>query len=85
MKQILENDETTGSEFLASGVNSAVLLDAHNGGTWILQIESPDGNWIDTDITFDSNGVKDFSTIAGVAYRVHGGTAGAKAYVSDAL
>ena len=85
MHEILTATQTTGDSWLASGSDSTVLLDQHAGGEWVMQVQSPLGNWINTDITFAGNGIKDFSTIQGVAYRLHGGDAGAVAWAAPVI
>ena len=61
-----------------------ILVDLHVGGTWTLQIESPGGIWIDTDITFVDVGVKALWVTQSARYRLTGGVPGARAYVTGA-
>ena len=80
---ILEITETTGSMIIGFGGWYNVLLDTHKGGTWVLQQESPIGNWIDSDLTFDDSGTKIYLLSAAYQYRLTGGMVGAQAWIAD--
>ena len=65
-----------------------VFMAVHNGGTWIIQMQDPEDDtvWVDTAEEFTEAGVKVGKHFeAGVAFRLNGGTTGARAYVSDFL
>ena len=86
MKQILSATQATSDEFPAGGnrYSATVMLTAHAGGTWTLQVEAPDGTWIDTNVTLTANDI--FSDVIferGLKYRLTGGSVGAKAWVSE--
>ena len=86
MKQILDAAQSTSDIWLFSGKDGVIVLTGHNGGTWTLQVEAPDGTWIDTDVTFTANGIMaDFVTTPGLRYRLTGGTSGAKAWAAVVL
>ena len=86
MKQILSETQTTSDEYTAVGSSRDVtlILTGHAGGEWEFQIEAPDGTWVGTGVSFTANGVESGIVLArGQKYRLTGGTAGAKAWVSD--
>lgn len=83
MTEVLSTTDTTGS-FTATGGHTTVLVDTFvDGNPWILQVESPNKVWVNTDIVFTGVGIQDFTTVAGLAYRLSGGAMGARAYVSE--
>ena len=82
MKQVLQATDDTGAKFNTSGSGFYLLVSGHVGGNWTLQIQVPDGSWVDTDITFADNGVKFFHSSKHFQYRVTGGTTGAKAWIA---
>ena len=82
MTEILSSDDATGTAFTATGGNSTILVDTHAGGVWTLQVESPGGVWIDSDISFTGTGIQDLTTVAGLSYRLNGGMTGARAFAA---
>ena len=72
MNQILKDNQATGASFRVRTGNPtftgsqdlaaihSVILTNHTGGVWTLQALAPDDEWIDTDITFDDDGIKAF-------------------------
>ena len=88
MTQILASTETTGSAFSTPhGGLVFILLSAHAGGVWKLQVKSPDDEWVDADgdagIEFIESGYKSWYCDVDAEYRLTGGTAGAKAWISS--
>ena len=86
MKQILSATQAGSDEFPAGGnrYSATVMLTAHAGGTWTLQVQAPDDTWINTNVTFTSNDI--FSDVIferGLNYRLTGGSVGATAWVSE--
>ena len=83
MKQILSITQTISEEFQLPGGNSFITLAVHSGGTWKLQMKTPDDEWIAfDDVIFAAAGQKAFVSVFGPMYRVTGGTVGAKAWIS---
>lgn len=80
-KQILLDSQATGEEFKPIGGPMVILLSGHVGGTWTLQIETPNGVWQDTAITFAANGDQGFRLSPELTYRLTGGTIGAEAWL----
>lgn len=81
MEKVLDAAQTTSDVWISSGRNGIIILTGHAGGTWTLQIQAPDGTWVDTDVTFTANGVQtNFYTVPGFSYRLTGGSAGASAW-----
>ena len=86
MRQVLSVGQSVGDVWTAGGGLGLIVLDSHAGGTWTLQIESPGGEWVATDVTFDDDGIKaGFVTAIGLRYRLAGGTAGARAWAAGAV
>ena len=85
MIQILTGSETTSLEFGSRGQYAAILLASHAGGTWTLQVKTPEdpAQWVDTNVTFTGDNMESFVAMPGVTYRLDGGTAGAVAWVYD--
>ena len=84
--QILEATETTGSVFDTYGGLYEVHLEAHSGGVWTVEQRARvAGAWIETDLTFDDDGVKAIFTTTAWEYRITGGTVGAIAYMAAAI
>ena len=81
--QVLSDTQTTSEEFRFSGKVGFVILSGYTSGTWTLQVEAPDGSWIDSDINFTGNGIKSFDSTHSLNWRLTGGDAGAEAWVSD--
>ena len=84
--QILEDIDTTSEAFRVSAGQAFVLMQGYNGGTWKLQIQTPNGDWMDIadtsgGVMFDSDGLQFFYTQSWLKYRLHGGTVGAVAWV----
>ena len=84
MKQVLSSIQSTSDEWTSNGQIGSLIVDSHAGGTWQLELRSPAGNWIATDITFMDVGAKDFRHPAGLRFRLTGGTAGAEAWIVGA-
>ena len=82
MRQVLFDNETESQPFNFRSAGASILLSDHAGGTWTLQIESPSGVWVDTDLTFTEDGGEPL-LILPLSYRLSGGSAGAKAWVFD--
>ena len=81
--QILEATETTGSLFGTLGGLYEVHLESHAGGVWVVEQRArAAGAWIETDLTFDDDGVKGIYTTTAWEYRITGGTVGAIAYIA---
>ena len=83
---ILSDTQTTSDTHEAAGgrYSGTVFLTGHAGGTWTLQAESPDGDWIATNVTFTADGIQSNIIFEeGVRYRLTGGTVGAKAWISS--
>ena len=68
---VLEADQQTGAEFRPSGKEEMILLAGHVGGTWVLQVKTPDGEWINTDVDFTNDGIKAFMSTPNFAYRMN--------------
>ena len=87
MKQILFETQTQGDEYEAAGGltnGGSIVVSAHAGGTWTLQVEAPDGTWISTSITFTANGIQGALAFEpGLKYRLNGVTVGAKGWISE--
>ena len=85
MRQILEATQVDGDPFSVDGADYFIVLAGHAGGTWHLQLRDPgdatawrdlsDQEWID-------NEIHDFRGGAGLQYRMHGGSVGARAYLA---
>ena len=85
MRQFLAATQATGDVVVSERTAPAlVMLAQHAGGTWTLQFQAPNGDWIDSDITFVANGGKAFRAFQGLPMRMHGGTAGALAWTDIA-
>lgn len=89
MQQILKPDQTTSDEFGPASGNllyGTCILTDHAGGTWTLQVQSPDGVWVTpgNPVTFTKDDIYSNIRFArDLKYRLHGGTAGAKAWISE--
>ena len=81
MLSILDATQTTGDEFYPPGGTALILLTGHAGGTWQLEVQAPDGTWVEDEMTFTDNGIKAWFNVAHLKYRLTGGNAGAKAWV----
>ena len=84
--EILKATEAIGSEFSVNLDRVFLLMEGHVGGTWTLQIKTPDGTWMDIaddsgGISFDSDGLQFFYAQPWLNYRLNGGTTGAKAWL----
>ena len=55
---------------------------AYPGGMWELEQQMPSGVWVGQDITWANYGSQRFLAVAGVRYRITGGTAGVEAFTS---
>ena len=88
MEVVLDTaDATPGDAFqLQSGGYQYALCDTHVGGTWTLQLQSPGGVWIDTDLEFAAVGVQSFDVPhSGGNFRFSGGMMGAKIYCTGVV
>ena len=86
MKQILEATQETSDEFGRGNTPFSLMIDEHAGGEWELQALTPRGNWIPVhdQAKFASSGVWTIERPPpGVALQIHGGEAGAFAWVSE--
>ena len=88
LTQILDVTEDESAEFRhPGGVMGAYLLCDHTGGTVVLQVQTPDGDWLDLDgsggIEFDGDGMQQFVGSTTLAYRlrVDGGVVGSKVWL----
>lgn len=87
-KQILAAAQTTSDVFNLEGGQTFILLRAHAGGTWKLQLLTPDGEWVDigdnsSGVAFDGDGLQFFYSQGYLSYRLTGGNAGALAWIFD--
>ena len=82
--QILENNETMGREFYCPPDKAFVEVTGHAGGTWTLEKEAPNGEWLCLDVTFKDSGSKAFYTDTRAKYRINGGNVGAQAFLKGA-
>ena len=82
-RQVLTSTQTESDEFNFRSPGASILLSGHAGGIWTLQVKSPSGDWIDTDLTFDEDGGEPILVIAEESYRLTGGSVGAEAWVYD--
>lgn len=83
---ILDDSDSDGSVFYVDEGTAFILLTGHAGGTWKLQVYTPDDVWEDIadasgGVSFDSNGLVVFYAQPALGYRLSGGTAGAKAWL----
>lgn len=84
--QVLEDTDGMSTPHRASGnlLYATVEVSPHNGGTWTLEFEDPDGTWVSTGVTFTEAGIRsDLGFAAGVRYRLNGGDVGAKGYIEE--
>ena len=78
MELILNDNQTTSAEFSAAS-QFGFLLSGHQGGTWVAEMLSPDGDWVvlnDTD--YNRNGAWIAPGFPGMMIRFTGGNMGAK-------
>ena len=64
-----------------------IILNPHTGGTWVVEIKDPDGEWVNISPTsggMDEAGMYWYKSSAAIRYRLSGGTLGAKAWVTNA-
>lgn len=85
--QILTETQTTSDTFSLRGGPVFILLSDHAGGTWTLEIQNPDGDWVDIGegaggVSFDDNGLVYFYGMPWMSYRLTGGDDGAKAWIA---
>ena len=81
---ILDITETTSGEFYALQGRGRedfmnIVFGLHTGGTWKLQIQTEDGEWVDTGDTFKAVEAQSINTRHRRPYRLTGGNVGAKA------
>ena len=81
--RVLEATQQTGRTFRVSGPVGQIILRLHQGGTWTLQVQAPDGEWVNTDIIWTSDGVQSFDSQLEWLYRLNGGNSGAMAWFTD--
>lgn len=85
MIQVLESTQTAGDSFQVRGGDYLIALVDYTAATkvqfldWTASDPSADASWKDTEIIFDSDGVKEIILVAGQQYRVVATTAGAEA------
>ena len=59
------------------------VCSVHTGGTWVLEYQAPDGNWVAYDVTFTGKGSQPFYVpYVGGWFRWVGGSTGARIYCS---
>ena len=78
MQLILDDNQTTSAEFSASQ-QFGFILSNHQGGTWVAEILTPDGDWVvlnDTD--YSRAGAWVAPGFPGAKLRFTGGSMGAK-------
>ena len=78
-RTILLETQSESFTFKTREGSRVLLIDRYQGGTWTLQALTPWGDWVDTNVTFDSDGIKAFVTDFGITYRLAGGDVGARA------
>ena len=86
MSQVLAPAQTTSDEWAGIPGEGYIEIGAHAGGTWLLQKKTPDGEWIDISPEpnpFTASGLWWVKFIGPARYRLTGGDAGAKAWVSN--
>lgn len=78
--QVLNTTDTESEIFLTNGNIGYLLLSNFAGGNaWSLQMQDPDGDWINVDsMRMNGNGVWRFDSLPGQSWRILGGTVGAK-------
>ena len=86
---ILLATQSMGVEFSPPGGWMVIHIDQHSGGTWTLQAKSPEqfggaDVWVDTDQEFDKSEQRAFLGSPSFAYRLDGGTIGARAWIAEA-
>ena len=78
MELILDDNQTTSAEFTASQ-QYGFLLGSYQGGTWVAEMLTPDGDWVVlNDVDYSRNGAWVAPAFPGAAIRFKGGTVGAK-------
>ena len=78
MQLILDDNQTTSAEFTASQ-QFGFLLGNHQGGTWVAEILTPDGDWVVlNDADYNRNGAWVSPAFPGAAIRFTGGNMGAR-------
>ena len=86
MKLVLDTTDTTSLEWGGIIGDMIILIKDHAGGTWELQRQAPDGGWVDISPSpnpFTQSGEWWYRAMAATRYRLSGGQAGAKAWVSN--
>ena len=92
--QVLKADQTTSEPFrffpsrTGEKVTPQIITfpddgGAWPGGTWKLELLTPDGSWTEQEQEWSDFGSMVFYAVSGEAYRLTGGDAGAEAYASD--
>ena len=86
---ILASTQDTSDTFRTRGGISFLLLSGHAGGTWKLQVEDPDGVWVDVTgdqgVQFNDDGYQVFYADSELTFRLTGGTVGAKAWLTTGV
>ena len=78
MQLILDDNQTTSAEFSASQ-QFGFILSNHQGGTWVAEILTPDGDWVVlNDQDYNRNGAWIAPAFPGASLRFRGGTVGAR-------
>ena len=83
--QVLDTTQTTSDVWTGIGGDTSVIIGAHAGGNWMVQVKAPDDTWIAVDPSGDpinSAGMWWYKSVSSYQYRLTGGTAGAKAWVA---
>lgn len=83
MRQVLRTNQTS-VDFQVSG-EALILVTDHSGGTWSLSVVAPRPSTtaIATGITFTGDGQQRIAVPRNTTLRLHGGTAGARAFVGE--
>ena len=80
MQKILEDSETAGGEFKVDGGIYQILVEG-----WVatldLEIQTPNGTWIETNQQWSDDGVKAMYLAAAASCRMEASAAGAEAWL----
>ena len=80
---VLAATESVSRSFYLRGTIAHIMVMDHSGGTWVTEMEAPNGTWIDLDVDFNGDGVQAIEVQSSRPYRLSGGTVGASALVID--
>ena len=85
-KQVLKETETESPPWIvgqqAGQTTHGIKMPVHGGGTWVVEVSTPDGNWIDIDQDFEGVGYRIFNAMPGDILRLRNpdGNSGAVAF-----